>query len=33
MYANVNQIIYAAADVCFCMQKPLHSLLSEFLHQ
>ena len=30
MYTNVNQIIYAAADVCFMYTKPLHSLLFEF---
>ena len=32
MYANVNQIIDAASDVCFVYTKFLHSLLLEFFH-
>ena len=33
IYANVNRIKYAPADVCFMYTTPLHSLLFEFLHQ
>ena len=32
MYTNVNQIIYAADDVCFLYTKPLHSLLFEYFY-
>ena len=33
MYINVNQIIYAPADVCLMYTTPVNSLLFKFLHE
>ena len=33
MYINVNQIIYAPADVSLTYTTPLHSLLFRFSHE